>query len=529
VGAAEDPRADERAWAVHLPAGVRDVEGALLADAGLPARWLARWREQPSRPQLCDVDGTWLTAEELEQRTRAAALRLLGAGLVAGDRLLLCAPTSADVVIAYVAALRAGLVVVPVNPAYTNAEVARIVRDARPAAAAVDDERLAAWVRAAAERPIPVFPVELDLTARLAGGVPRFAGTARGFAGAAAGAEAQLDRAVGADVALLVYTSGTTGRAKGAPLTHANLLSSATAVNLAWRWQADDALLLTLPLFHLHGLGVGLNGSLCAGAAVVLRPSFDAGDVAACCARDARPSPISLFFGVPAMYQRLAASGRLAALARLRLLVSGSAPLQSALAEHVAELVGEMPLERYGMTETVMLTSNPYAGERRPGTVGLALPGVAVRVEDAGEVQVRGPNVIAGYYGDTHADREAFTADGWFRTGDLGELGADGYLTLVGRSKDLIITGGYNVHPQEVEEALEAHPAVREAAVIGRASELWGEELTAVVVAERALTARELREHAAGLLAPYKVPKTIEFAGELPRNPLGKLLRNELR
>ncbi|HYC81765.1 MAG TPA: AMP-binding protein, partial [Solirubrobacterales bacterium] len=383
-------------------------------------------------------------------------------------------------------------------------EVARVVAGARPAAAAVDDPETAAAVAAASERPIPIFGTEVAL---------------------ADGPDAALDAAGPDDVALLVYTSGTTGLAKGAPLTHANLLSSATAVGLAWRWRPDDRLLLSLPLFHMHGLGVGINGSLAAGAGIELRPRFEAADVAARCAAGGP----TLFFGVPAMYGRLAEAGAAPSLARLRLLVSGSAPLPAALAREIAAGAGQIPLERYGMTETVMLTSNPYEGPRKPGTVGLPLPGVSLRLAASGEVEVSGPNVIAGYQDRPDADAEAFAADGWFRTGDLGEFDGDGYLTLVGRSKDLIISGGYNVHPREVEEALESHPAVREAAVIGRPSERWGEQVTAIVVVAGPVDGERLRQHAAARLAPYKVPKEIEFTAELPRNALGKLLRSQLR
>jgi malonyl-CoA/methylmalonyl-CoA synthetase len=209
--------------------------------------------------------------------------------------------------------------------------------------------------------------------------------------------------------------------------------------------------------------------------------------------------------------------------------VSGSAPLPAVLAQEVARQAGQIPLERYGMSETVMLTSNPYDGPRKPGTVGFQLPGVELRLAELGEVEVRGPNVIAGYYQRPEADDEAFTDDRWFRTGDLGELDEDGYLRLAGRSKELIITGGYNVHPREVEEALGTHPHVREVAVIGRASEAWGEEVTAVVVAQRPIDANELRAYAARHLASYKVPKRIEFASELPRTALGKLRRRELK
>jgi malonyl-CoA/methylmalonyl-CoA synthetase len=228
------------------------------------------------------------------------------------------------------------------------------------------------------------------------------------------------------------------------------------------------------------------------------------------------------------MYQRLLSSGNAGALEPLRLLVSGSAPLPAAMAEQLAEQTGQLPLERYGMTETVMLTSNPYEGPRKPGTVGLPLPGVGLRLADDDEVQVTGPNVIAGYWERPDSTAEAFTPDGWFRTGDLGHLDEDGYLVLDGRSRELIITGGYNVYPREVEEVLGAHPSVREVAVVGRPSERWGEEVTAVVVALRAIDEDELRAYAAKQLAPYKVPKRIELADELPRNTLGKVVRSEL-
>ncbi len=488
------------ASSVHLPAGAEADEIDLLEDGSLVGRWLRRWRERPAEPQLQDVDGRWITAEELEEQTRAAARRLRGAGLEPGQRFVLSGATSAALVVAYIGALRAGLVVVPVNSTYTEGEVARILDDAAPSGAAVDSARLAGWLSA---RDVPVTGLELE--------------------GRLADDEGEIDRAASDDGALLIYTSGTTGRPKGAPLTHGNLLSSATAVNVAWRWVPEDRLLLALPLFHVHGLGVGLNGSLCAGAAVALAAKFDPSGVA-----DRAGEGATLFFGVPTMYQRLVESGQVDRLRALRLLVSGSAPLPAELAEELARRTGQMPLERYGMTETVMLTSNPYDGPRKPGTVGLALPGVETRLSDAGEVEVRGPNVIAGYYERPDADAEAFTGDGWFRTGDIGELDEDGYLRLVGRSKELIISGGYNVYPREVEEVLVGHPDVREVAVVGRPSERWGEEVTAVVVAEHAFDGERLRAFAAERLAPYKVPKRVEFIDEIPRNAMGKVVRGDL-
>jgi malonyl-CoA/methylmalonyl-CoA synthetase len=476
----------------------------LREDGNLPRRWARRWAERGDAVQLVDTDGARLSAGEVAERTARLAHGWRAEGLAAGDRLLVVAEPGVAFVLAYISALRAGLTVVPLNPAYPFEEATAIARQARPAAVAGDAER-AGWVReATGDANLPAFALD-DLPR-----TPRDAG--------------ELDAAATDDTALLIYTSGTTGAPKGVPLSHGNLLASATAVVSAWRWTAEDHLLLTLPLFHVHGLGVGLNGSLCAGAAVTLRPRFDAADVAGRCA-SGEPT---LFFGVPTMYSRLLREGRAEALRGLRLLVSGSAPLAAEIAHELAAASGQVPLERYGMTETLMLTGNPYDGERRPGTVGFPFPGVELRLADGGEVEVRGPNVIAGYLERPDADAEAFTADGWFRTGDLGERDAEGYLRLVGRRKELIITGGYNVLPREVEEVLATHPAVGEVAVVGRPDADWGETVTAVVVAADAVDAAALRAYAAERLAPYKVPKRVEFADALPRNAMGKIVRGAL-
>ncbi len=362
--------------------------------------------------------------------------RLRRAGLAAGDRVLVSAATSMDLVVAYLGALRMGLVVVPVNTAYREREVAHIVGDAAPAGGGG---------RRPGARPLGA-----------AGGRRRPAGDrARGRPARRRPAAAWTPPAAG-DPALLCYTSGTTGAPKGAVLAHGNLLASAEALRLAWRWTPDDRLVLALPLFHIHGLGVGLHGTLLAGASAVLLPRFEV-DAVLDAARDHQAT---LFFGVPTMYARLAASPRAAELGRLRLCVSGSAPLPPTVFERLAERAGQRVLERYGMTETIMNVSNPYDGERRPGTVGLPLPGVELRLAGAtdGEVLLRGPNVFAGYWGNPEATAEAFDPDGWFRTGDLGSFDERGYLRIEGRSKELIITGGYNVHPREVEELLLEHP-----------------------------------------------------------------------
>jgi malonyl-CoA/methylmalonyl-CoA synthetase len=297
-------------------------------------------------------------------------------------------------------------------------------------------------------------------------------------------------------------------------------------VRLAWRWTDADRLVLALPLFHVHGLGVGLHGTLLAGASTVLLARFEPDAVFdAIAGHDA-----TLFFGVPTMYSRLAASARVGELGALRCCVSGSAPLPASLHEQLATSAGVQVLERYGMTETIMNVSNPYDGERRAGTVGFPLPGVEVRLADTtAEIQLRGPNVFPGYWRRPEATAESFTDDGWFRSGDVGAFDDEGYLSIVGRAKELIISGGYNVYPREVEDVLLTHDGVREVAVVGEPSDEWGETVVAVVVpAREAVDADALLAFAADQLAPYKRPRRIRFAAELPRNALGKVLRSEL-
>jgi len=483
-------RADKR-----VPAPAHD-----LAEGGtLPGAWTAAWARDPDRVTLSTVDGVRMTAAQLEERTAAAAARYAGAGLAPGDRILVSGNPGVDLVVAYVAALRHGLIVVPANPAYTAAELATLAVEAAPRLAVLDD------------------PTRVS-------GIPSTTPDLAGLRGRAAAA---LDASRPDDVALVIYTSGTTGRPKGAPLTHANLLAGAHAVRIAWRWVAGDRLVLCLPLFHMHGLGVGLHGTLTTGAEALILPRFDPAAVAGAI----REHHASLFFGVPTMYHRLAASPYLADLRPLRLAVSGSAPLPADLHSAVAEGSGQRVLERYGMTETVMLSSNPYDGERRPGTVGFPLPGVSLRLSprEGGvtEIEVTGPNVISGYLDRPDADAAAFTDDGWFRTGDLGVLDGDGYLRITGRAKELIITGGYNVYPREVEEVLRAHPEVSDAAVAGAPSPEWGEVVVAFVVSDADEDA--LAQWCADRLAPYKRPRQWRFIDAVPRNALGKVLRHELK
>jgi malonyl-CoA/methylmalonyl-CoA synthetase len=494
------------AWRLH---GFAGAPAPLVTPGTLPRAWSARWAAAPGAPTLAGPDGRWLSAAQLEARTATVTARYAAAGLRPGDRLLMSAAASVDLAVAHVAALRLGLVVVPVNTAFGPTEIGAVATAAAPALAVLDDPAR-----------LPGVPSTGPDVALPDGPPPT------------------LDAAGPDDTALLVFTSGTTGTPKGVPLSHANLLATSASIEAAWRWTAADRLVLALPLFHVHGLGVGLHGTLLAGASAVILPRFDVDAVLDTIAA----TEATLMFGVPTMWVRFATSPRVAALAALRLCVSGSAPLDPSTFTALAEGIGSPVLERYGMTETGMLVSNPYDGERRAGSVGLALPGVEVRLDEregageparqsggereAGEILVRGPNVFGGYLGGVGAD--AFTADGWFRTGDLGRADPDGYLRIVGRSKELIITGGFNVYPRDVEEVLIDHPAVAEVAVVGVPDPEWGERVVACVVAADTVDPGDLLGWAAERLAAYKRPREVRFVGELPRNALGKVVRAAL-
>ena len=489
----------------------------LITGGSLPAVWSEHAGRHPDRRCLHDPTEGWISRGTLAARSAEVAGRLYAADLRRGDRVLLCAPSGVALVAAHVACLRMGLVVVPLNAALRRPEVAHIVTDAAPRGAVIDDAEMRSWV--ADEAP-------WTLTCTSAVDLPP-------------GTAPSLDELAGDEAAMLGYTSGTTGAPKGAVLTHANLLAGAEALRRAWGWRGEDRLVLALPLFHMHGLGVGLHGTLHAGASAILQPTFSPETVA-----DAvRDHEATLFFGVPTMYHRLAVSDRAPELAGLRLAVSGSAPLPAELHSRFESLTGLRVLERYGMTETVMLVSNPLDGDRRPGSVGFPLPGVELQIlptgaspgsgsevpdGTAGEIWVRGPNVFPGYW-----RRPASGPDprGWFATGDVGRRDADGYIYLEGRTGELIITGGFNVYPREVEEQLADHPSVAEVAVAGRPDEEWGEIVVAYVVAapgEPAPSAAELRDHLEDRLADYKQPRAVVAVESLPRNALGKIQRHRL-
>jgi malonyl-CoA/methylmalonyl-CoA synthetase len=502
--------AADAAWRRH---GFEGDAAELIAPGTLPRAWAARWAAQPDAPLLRDEQSDWVTAQRFDERTRHIAARYTTAGLRPGDRVVMSCTASVDLAVAHAAALRLGLVVVPVNTAFGARELDTVIAAAGPALLVLDD------------------PARLPATPSVTAAIE--------LADAPAGAEPPtLDGANADDTALLVFTSGTTGTPKGVPLTHANLLASSESVRVAWQWTAADRLFLALPLFHIHGLGVGLHGTLLVGSSAVIRSRFDADDAFDTIAAE----HCTMVFGVPTMWVRYAASPRVGELAPLRLCVSGSAPLSPDVFDTLATKGGQRIVERYGMSETGMLTSNPFDGDRRPGSVGFALPGVATTLRDVGEdgtgeICVRGPNVFPGYLDRPEATAEAFE-DGWFRTGDLGRFDADGYLRIVGRSKELIITGGYNVYPRDIEEILREHPEVADVAVIGLPDLEWGERVVACVVpadgsgaaaASDGVLEAAIVGWAAERLAAYKRPRSVRFLDELPRNALGKVLKTALQ
>jgi malonyl-CoA/methylmalonyl-CoA synthetase len=506
-------------WRDHLPAGSPLAAEDLVSAGTLLRAWSAGWRSNPGARLWWEVpgrsvpagarrpSGRWWTAGEFDEATRKVAGRFERAGLVPGDRVVWSTTSSVQALVAHVGALRAGLVVVPVNVGYSERELAHIVTDVRPAAAVVERADHGDWLRGSAGPGVVVGP-GVDLPD---------------------GEPTALDLAAPEDAALICYTSGTTGAPKGAVLRHRNLLAATVSVTTAWRWGPEDRLVHCLPVFHAHGLCVGVYGTLLSGGSAVLLPGFDPGGVA-----DAVSNyRASLFFGVPTMYHRLAASGRAVALGALRLCVSGSAPLPPQLHAEVSAAIGSPVLERYGMTETLMNVSNPYEGERRPGTVGFPLPGVEVALSAEGEILVRGPNVFDGYWERPSANAEAFEpcrlgGPPWFRTGDLG-IGSDGYLVIRGRSKELIITGGFNVYPREVEDVVARHPGVAEVAVTGTPSDEWGEVVTAWIVPDGTPpSVGELAEFVAPLLAEYKRPRLVRVVDALPRNAMGKIVRSQI-
>ena len=504
-----------------VPPGRWPAAPVLPPDRTLPALWRTRWEAHPGAPML--VDGRdpahAVHAGALAEHTARLGAALAARGVGPGDRVLWSARASIGAIESLVAVLSLGAVLVTVNPSATPAEVAHVLDDCTPSIVLTDDP--------GAHR----FPPGVAVL---------------GLGDLLAAADRAADRAADqrddpdpvldpAADALIVYTSGTTGTPKGAVHTHASLLAGVTSVVDAWGWEPEDRLILTLPLFHVHGLCAGLFGTLAAGASATVFGHFDEDAVLTAAGDEAN----TMFFGVPTMYHRLAATRRSGALSRLRLCVSGSAPLAADLWSQF-DAQGVPVLERYGMTETLLTLSNPLEGERRPGSVGVPLPGVEAALgdsadanadadtdaedDDAAELYVRGPSLCRGYWGRPGNDH--LEADGWFATGDLASLSDDGYVSIRGRRTELIITGGHNVYPAEVEAVLARHPGVAEVAVVGLPDPEWGETVVAFVVGDPDV--ESLQRLAAAELAAFKRPRDVRLVDVLPRNALGKVVRSEL-
>lgn len=470
-------------------------------------------------------DGGRISYGDALARSGRMANALAQLGAAPGERVAAQIEKSADALMLYLGCMRAGAVFLPLNTAYTGAELAHFLTDAEPALFVCDPAR-----RGEAEA--------------LAGGGTRVATLDAAGGGSLLELCADCPEAfetVGRaadDLAALLYTSGTTGRPKGAMLTHGNLASNAEALRDAWRFTAEDVLLHALPVFHTHGLFVATNVTLFAGGSMILLPQFDLDEML-------RLMPqATTMMGVPTFYSRLLTRDDCdrAATEHMRLFVSGSAPLSPETHRAFEQRTGHAILERYGMTETGMNTSNPYDGERRAGAIGFPLPKIELRIADpetgralaqgeVGMIEVRGPNVFKGYWRLPEKTAEEFRPDGYFITGDLGVIDERGYVSIVGRSKDLIISGGYNVYPAEVEAALDAVPGVAESAVIGAPHADFGESVVAVVAPRPGADLTEAGVIGAlkGELARYKTPKRVFFVDALPRNRMGKIEKKLLR
>jgi malonyl-CoA/methylmalonyl-CoA synthetase len=494
-----------------------------------PADWIDDGaRNHPSRLFLKTQSGRQFTYASLRDESGRLASVLIQRGVVPGDRVAVQVEKSAEAVLLYVACLRMGAVFVPINTANTPNEVDYFLRDSQPRVVVIRPADRALLEPLAARAGIgEVETLGADGEGSLLENAPKAAVRSESLQGSAS------------SLAAIVYTSGTTGRSKGAMLTRANLASNAAGLVEAWRFTGQDVLLHALPLFHIHGLFATINTVLASAAGLLLLPKFDA-------AITLQHLPqATVFMGVPTHYTRLLQDAALNhnATAHMRLFVSGSAPLLAETHHEFLQRTGHSILERYGMTETLINTSNPYDGARVPGSVGKALPGTAVRIAAAassvvepgveliGSLEVTGPNVFAGYWGDADKTRAEFTADGWFKTGDLGRIDRDGYVHIVGRAKDLVISGGYNVYPKEIESELDAVPGVLESAVFGVPHPDFGEGVTAAVVlkAGAVLSETQIIEALQTRLARYKVPKRILLIDELPRNIMGKVQKNALR
>ncbi len=470
--------------------------------------------------------GEKITYAQLFSGTARYANVLVALGVKPGDRVAVQLEKSPAVIFIYLACIRAGAIFLPLNTAYTLNELDYFISDAEPTLVICDPAKLEALTPLAAKYGAKIESHTAGmggtLFAKASVAIPDFINVARGPD----------------DPAAILYTSGTTGRSKGAMLSHDNLASNALTLCEIWKFTKQDVLIHALPVYHTHGLFVGTNVTLMAGASILFHAKFDAKAALADFKR------ASVLMGVPTFYTRLLAEAGLTpeATKTMRLFISGSAPLLAETHREWSAKTGHAILERYGMTETNMNTSNPYSGERVPGAVGLALPGVDIRIadpetgailgtNDIGMIEVKGPNVFKGYWKMPEKTASEFKPDGYFITGDLGKIDEKGYVHIVGRGKDLIISGGFNVYPKEVENEIDAIPGVYESAVIGVPHPDFGEGVVAVVVREASSNLTEAAITAAldGRLAKFKLPKRVFVVAELPRNVMGKVQKQLLR
>ena len=495
-----------------------------VAAAEDPSRWLENVAaDDPERLLLETGSGRRLNYGQMAALTKRLAGALATLAVKPGDRVVAQVEKSPEAIALYLACLHLGATFVPLNTAYTFAELEYFLGDAAPTVAVVrpaDRQQVQPIATACGVKHVET----LD---------DRGGGSLLDIAGAAPEGMSHDPTTLAA----LLYTSGTTGRSKGAMLTRANLSSNARTLAHAWRFDSNDVLLHALPIFHVHGLFVAINTVLASGSSMLFLSKFDADEVVRLLPR------ASVMMGVPTFYTRLLQHSGLNkdTVRNVRLFVSGSAPLLAETHREFQSRTGHAILERYGMSETLMNTSNPYQGRRIPGSVGPALPGVAVRITDAdsgeplpepdaiGMIEVRGPNVFSGYWRMPEKTAAEFRKDGFFITGDLGKRDAEGYVYIVGRGKDLIITGGYNVYPIEVELEIDALAGVNESAVIGVPHPDFGEGVTAVVVANAKVAEATIRHALEQRLAKFKLPKRIVFVDELPRNTMGKVQKSALR
>lgn len=501
-----------------------------MSDDNLYSCLSTNFPRDPSTP-FADLPGQGcITYGELQNFSARFAAALTGMGVQPGDRVAVQVEKSIEAFMLYLGTLRAGAVFLPLNTAYTPAEIAYFLGDARPALFVVAPEKAEMMAKADEQ----------------AGARIETLGARQGSAASAPGSlmaklpEHADDSTIarrGDDLAAILYTSGTTGRSKGAMITHKNLHSNAMVLADYWRFTADDVLLHALPIFHTHGLFTSCNTVLASGGSMIWLPRFDVDEIIR-----QLPDATSMM-GVPTFYTRLLDDPRFTRelTSHIRLFTSGSAPLLAETHRQFQDRTGQAILERYGMTETQMNTSNPYEGERRPGTVGFPLPGTELRVTEPGTdrpvppgmvgmIEIRGPNVFKGYWQMPEKTAEELRGDGFFITGDLGLIDADGYVHIVGRAKDLVISGGYNIYPKEVEEVIDALPGVLESAVIGVPHPDLGEAVVAVVIPEpdEELIAGTVLAQL-GDLARFKQPRRVIIAESLPRNTMGKVQKKDLR